>query len=127
MKTWMMVCALAAVACGGKIDDVTSAGQALSSKCGPKVPTALEAPAGQKVAMSLDAVGVQIYDCKANGWVFRAPEATLYNPGGQEAGIYSIADAGELLLLVCRLLPLLPPRPRTERRDPSIEQIIPVS
>jgi hypothetical protein len=31
--------------------------------------------------------------------------------GGAEAGVYSVADAGELLLLVCRLLPVLPKLP----------------
>lgn len=30
-------------------------------------------------------------------------------PGGREAGLYSVANAGELLLLTCRLLAVLPP------------------
>jgi hypothetical protein len=43
--------------------------------------------------MSFDAHGVQIYSCNATsattyGWVFQAPEATLYNPGGQVAGTH---------------------------------------
>ncbi|MGH7701390.1 MAG: hypothetical protein ACREMJ_12835 [Gemmatimonadales bacterium] len=31
--------------------------------------------------------------------------------GGERAGLYSVANAGELLLLTCRLLALLPPAP----------------
>src|SRR5205809_7020059 len=83
------------VACGGKIDSTETQGQALSSKCAPSVPSKIAVPDGNKVEMSFDAIGVQIYDCKATGWVFRAPEATLYNPGGEEAGIHYVGPTWE--------------------------------
>jgi hypothetical protein len=42
--------------------------------------------------MSFDAIGVQIYTCQAAsasfGWVFQAPQATLYNRGGEIAGMH---------------------------------------
>jgi hypothetical protein len=41
----------------------------------------------------------------------RADGSALFAPqleGGERAGVFSVADAGEMLLLVCRLLPLLP-------------------
>ena len=50
--------------------------------------------------------------------------------GGSAAGLHSVANAGELLLLTCRLLTLLPhvPEPDDGKREPSeqIEYIVPV-
>jgi hypothetical protein len=43
--------------------------------------------------------------------------------GGTAAGLYSVANAGELLLLTCRLLTLLP---RTREPNTQFEQVIPV-
>jgi hypothetical protein len=64
----------------------------LSSACVPEVPPALAVPEGNKLAFYYDAVGVQIYDCNATatgyGWVFRAPEATLYGHKGIPAGTH---------------------------------------
>jgi hypothetical protein len=37
-----------------------------------------------------------------------SPPFTPLLPGGREAGVYSLANAGELLLLTCRLLARLP-------------------
>src|SRR5688572_9105797 len=76
-----LACALGAcilsVACGAHPDDVGTEEAALSSKCAPAMPDpTLNAPAGNKLAFTLDAVGVQIYTCQASGWVFQAPEAT---------------------------------------------------
>jgi hypothetical protein len=49
-------------------------------------------PAGNRLASSFDAAGVQIYECSATNtgfaWIFQAPEATLFNPGGQVAGTH---------------------------------------
>ena len=45
-----------------------------------------------------------------------APFAPLL-PGGREAGLYSVANAGELLVLTCRLLAKLPPNPAGADRD----------
>lgn len=80
-------------ACSASPEDVAAQSEASSSKCAPSVPSAtLEVPAGNRLAFSLDAIGVQIYKCTATAtraaWVFSAPEATLYNDGGQVAGIH---------------------------------------
>lgn len=89
-----------AVACGaapdtspnGDVGAVSAPGsQALSMKDAPALPSpTLAVPAGNRLAFHYDAVGVQIYDCKANAtgasWVFRAPEATLYGRGGEIEG-----------------------------------------
>lgn len=45
-------------------------------------------------------------------------------PGGAEAAVYSVADAGEMLLLVCRLLANLPPPPAGTVSDTGLEQVI---
>jgi Protein of unknown function (DUF3455) len=65
-----------------------SEGQALAhhdSDVPPLPSPALAVPAGNELAFHLDAVGVQIYSCNATatgfGWVFVAPEATLYREG----------------------------------------------
>jgi hypothetical protein len=63
-------------------DDVMSADGALKSRL-PEIPAALAVPAGNRLAFTLYAEGVQIYDCKAAAdgslsWVFRAPEADLF-------------------------------------------------
>lgn len=54
------------------------------------LPPALIVPAGQRLAFTALGVGVQIYDCKAAGagyqWIFRAPEATLYDEDGDVIG-----------------------------------------
>lgn len=64
----------------------------LASHCNPQVPPAIAAPAGNKLAFSYDAAGVQIYDCAAAAtgfaWVFRAPEATLYGRNGRVAATH---------------------------------------
>jgi hypothetical protein len=89
----VVVCAFL-TGCAGKVVESTSTeGQALSSKCPPSVPSALAVPDGNKLEMSFDAIGVQIYACKSPSpgtfaWVFQAPSATLYNEGGQVAGTH---------------------------------------
>jgi hypothetical protein len=59
----------------------------------PTVPENLKAPAGQTVSLVTRATGVQIYDCKPSKddparfeWVFRAPEADLFDPTGKRIG-----------------------------------------
>jgi hypothetical protein len=39
------------------------------------------APEGQKVVLTAEGRGVQIYACKAGAWTFMAPEAKLYVSG----------------------------------------------
>ena len=47
--------------------------------------------------------------------------------GGERAGLFSVANAGELLLLTCRLLALLPPTRETGNvKRETIEHIVPV-
>lgn len=90
----------AASACAAAADpmlndeDVDTSGAALSSHCAPPVDPAIVVPAGHRLALSLDAAGVQIYMCQVNAagtgyaWVFQAPEATLYNARGREVGTH---------------------------------------
>jgi len=59
----------------------------------PMVPDGLKMPANQTLSLETHATGVQIYDCKPNKddptrfeWVFRAPEADLFNPAGKKIG-----------------------------------------
>ena len=57
------------------------------------VPESLRAPADESLVRTLDAAGVQIYECRAKAgdagaaeWVFVAPEATLVDANGVLAG-----------------------------------------
>jgi hypothetical protein len=66
-----------------------------TSKVGtvPLVPDSLKVPATQTLSLETRATGVQIYDCKPNKddptrfeWVFKAPEADLFDPAGTKIG-----------------------------------------
>jgi hypothetical protein len=57
------------------------------------IPPALAAPAGETLQRTLDASGVQIYECRAKAgsadageWVFIAPEAQLFDADGLPVG-----------------------------------------
>lgn len=57
----------------------------------PKVPAALNPPAGQILSLQAFAAGVQIYECsqKADGafeWAFKFPDAKLSSASGQTIG-----------------------------------------
>ena len=59
----------------------------------PMVPDSLKVPATQTLSLETRATGVQIYDCKPNKddptrfeWVFKAPEADLFDPAGTKIG-----------------------------------------
>jgi hypothetical protein len=52
----------------------------------PSVPASLRAPAGETLALETAASGVQIYECRAGKWEFRAPEADLYDRAGNKVG-----------------------------------------
>lgn len=56
----------------------------------PTLPSpTLAVPDGNRLAFHLDAAGVQIYTCSANGtWSFVAPKANLYNRGGEVVAIH---------------------------------------
>jgi hypothetical protein len=71
------------------IDQVESE---VTSNCAPNVPAAIAVPAGNKLAFSYDAIGVQIYGCDAtgagHGWVLLAPDAKLYDKHGKQAATH---------------------------------------
>ena len=59
----------------------------------PEVPEALKAPATQVLSLETQAAGVQIYECKVSKdnptrfeWVFKAPEAELFDSAGKKIG-----------------------------------------
>jgi hypothetical protein len=56
-------------------------------------PAEIAVPAGQTLALVLTGRGVQIYECRAVAgapgkfeWVFKAPEADLFDAGGRKVG-----------------------------------------
>ena len=76
----------------------------------PAVPASLEAAANQKAALTLTARGVQIYECRpVQGdptrfeWVFKAPEADLFDAEGHKVGrhyagpTWELTDGGKLV------------------------------
>jgi hypothetical protein len=62
---------------------------------------ALATPPGQRLALQLEASGVQVYTCTATpagaAWVFTAPEAALSGPGGAPAGKHYAGPTWEAL------------------------------
>src|SRR5262245_44056077 len=54
----------------------------------PTVPANLQAPAGQALTIETAATGVQIYECRAGKWEFRAPEADLFDRKGNKIGTH---------------------------------------
>jgi hypothetical protein len=54
----------------------------------PDVPEAIQAPNGHKVSFHVYAVGVQVYDWNGTAWIFRAPDAVLFDADGAEVGIH---------------------------------------
>lgn len=59
----------------------------------PMVPDKLKAPAGQVLSLEAQATGVQIYECNSSKtdptrfeWIFKAPEADLFDSLGRRIG-----------------------------------------
>ena len=59
----------------------------------PDVPEALKVPANQVLFLETQAAGVQIYECRASKddptrfeWIFKAPEAQLFDDAGKKIG-----------------------------------------
>jgi hypothetical protein len=57
------------------------------------MPDTLKVPETQALSLEVHATGVQIYECKANKddstrfeWVFKAPQADLFDSGGKKIG-----------------------------------------
>ncbi len=66
---------------------------ALDAKAISMVPENIRVPANQTLSLEAHAIGVQIYDCKPSKddpsryeWVFRSPEADLYDLTGKRIG-----------------------------------------
>jgi hypothetical protein len=61
---------------------------------------AVAAPPGAALELELVADGVQIYVCEAKGngfdWSFKAPEATLFDKQGRQAGIHFAGPSWKL-------------------------------
>ena len=69
----------------------------------PAIPATLEAPADQLLALTLTAKGVQIYECRPLAtdpaqfeWVFKSPEADLFDAQGHKIGRHYAGPTWEL-------------------------------
>jgi len=78
---------------GASLIAALAASAPLMAAADSMIPTNLMVPATQRLALAAHASGVQIYDCKASKddparfeWVFRAPEADLFDESGQKIG-----------------------------------------
>jgi len=85
-RTTMAVFPLAALLTGCATSKVLTA---------PAVPEALKAPPTQAPSLEAHATGVQIYECKPGKadptryeWVFKAPEAVLFDGAGKRIGTH---------------------------------------
>jgi hypothetical protein len=97
----VLAAALATTACGGvpgsaapggAVAEVTAT-SATRSACRAPLPSAtLEVPPGNELEFQLAATGFQIYACTATAagpaWVFKAPEADLFDRTGALAGTH---------------------------------------
>lgn len=97
----LAACALA-TGCAAEVDPVDEVQvQQAALTCTPDVPDAIAAPAGNRLAFSYDAVGDQVYACRATttgyGWVFVAPDADLLKPNGNIAGSHYAGPTWEYL------------------------------
>ena len=63
---------------------------------GKPVPANLAVPAGNTLLLKASAKGVQIYTCKPEGWVLKAPEADLFDEKGAKVGHHSGGPTWEL-------------------------------
>jgi len=54
----------------------------------PSIPANLQAPAYETLSLETAATGVQIYECRAGQWVFKAPEADLFDRSGNKIGTH---------------------------------------
>jgi hypothetical protein len=64
--------------------------QAATADVAPSVAPELAVPAGNELFQSVHATGVQIYRCNSTGtaWTFVAPQATLFDDGGELFGTH---------------------------------------
>lgn len=105
LRIVLSITALLASACAADVADdlgeeVGESSAALKQRL-PEIPAALAVPDGNKLASTLNAEGVQIYDCKTNAdgkavWTFRAPDADLFS-GRHFAGTHYAGPTWEAL------------------------------
>ena len=105
LRTVLSLIALLGSACVAEVsdeasDEIIESAEALKQRL-PEIPAALAVPDGNKLAFTLSAEGVQIYDCKTNAdgnavWTFRAPEADLFS-GRHFAGTHYAGPTWEAL------------------------------
>jgi hypothetical protein len=83
----LVVCGVAALSLG-----VTSSARGQS----------LEPPAGSRLLVQADGVGVQVYTCGDGGWTLAGPDAALFDSTGREIGTHfkgpgwKLADGSEV-------------------------------
>ena len=65
---------------------LTGCSVAQATSAPPRTAPELRPPAGVSVLFKAHATGVQIYACKDEQWVLRAPEADLYDERGTKLG-----------------------------------------
>jgi Protein of unknown function (DUF3455) len=96
--------AITVAACGGAPEEgSTSASEIATTSDALRAPVlpspTLAVPAGNRAAFAFDAIGVQIYACSKTatgfGWVFQAPEATLYKDNGKATGSHYVGPTWE--------------------------------
>jgi hypothetical protein len=91
-------------ACGTASSEPVSGSAALEQEdqAPPPLPSpTLAVPAGNRLALSVDATGVQIYSCKATAtgfaWTFVAPRADLFDDGHELVGKHFAGPTWEWL------------------------------
>jgi hypothetical protein len=64
--------------------------------------TSLEPPAGSRLLLQVDGVGVQVYACADAGWTLAGPDAALFDSTGRQVGTHfkgpgwKLADGSEV-------------------------------
>lgn len=71
----------------------------LSRRCAPEVDATIAVPEGNRLAVTLDAIGSQVYICQASdssySWVLQAPDAILLNTRGKKVGTHYAGPSWE--------------------------------
>jgi hypothetical protein len=73
---------------------------AVSASAGAQ--TSLEPPAGSRLLLQVDGVGVQVYTCADAGWTLAGPDAALFDSTGRQVGTHfkgpgwKLADGSEV-------------------------------
>lgn len=83
-----------------------AAGCAHSPSPAVQVPDSLKPGANEALALVAPARGVQIYECRADKWVFVAPDAALFDATGKAIGkhyagpVWEAADGSKVMAVV---------------------------